>query len=155
MNVLLQTDPRWSNVLLGASHLTIGRYGCTTTAVAQLSTLWGHPLTPDQIAKRPECYTKPGDKQGEGLIIWEALNLPGLKFDRRIRVYSPSEIIKDISNPNKAVLLQVNYGQHWLLAERKVWFRNDFICADPWLGKMVSAIGDYHVITGSAHFSKV
>lgn len=143
---LSQRDPRWAGKRIGASTLTIGRFGCTITDLAQLSTRWGRPLTPDKIAENKNWFTS------GGLIIWRNLQIAGMKFERRLYGFQLVQIVNDLK-AGKGVLLQVNDGAHWILAERKMWFRNDFVSSDPWTGEPCAAIGDYHNITGSAHFA--
>lgn len=113
-----------------------------------ISAQFGFYLSPAAIAKRPNCYTK------EGLILWGNLSIPHCAFLKRIRSFNPAAIKASLDNQNERVMLEVNYGQHWVLADRKMWFRNDYVCIDPWTGKPCAAIGDYHNITGSAHFRK-
>lgn len=106
-------------------------------------------MPPDAIARHPEWYTP------DGLIIWQKLAVPHAQFEKRIRFFAPTPIQQSLADPKRAVMLEVNFGQHWILADRKMWFRNDYVCADPWMGKSCAAIGDYRNITGSAHFLKV
>lgn len=149
MKLITQRDPLWSTIKLGRSSLTIGRYGCTTCCISMVSDHFGKYVSPDKIARNEGNYTS------GGLIIWGNLNLQGMKFVKRLRLYSFDEVMKSLNDPNQAVLLEVNHGQHWIVAMRKMWLKKDFICADPWTGKTCAALGDYYNITGSAHFQKV
>lgn len=149
MIYLSQRDPLWSTTKLGSSSLTLGRWGCTTTCISMMTGKFGNVISPHTLALYREYYTP------QGLVIWGALKLPGIKFLRRIRSYSYNEILNDVKNPKRAVLLEVNGKTHWILADHKMLFRNDFVCADPWTGKACAAIGDHYNITGSAHFEKV
>lgn len=68
-----QTDPRWSNRLLGTSSVTIGNYGCAITALGNMANKT--PLEVNEILKRGGGFL-----QGS-LVIWgTACNLLGLKW---------------------------------------------------------------------------
>lgn len=144
---LSQRDKRWSQLKLGASDLTIGRFGCTTVALTMGLRSFGIDIWPDYFAKYPRFYTT------GGLIIWNNLVLPdGFRCEKRIASRNDAEIMASIKDPNKFVLLQVDNGQHWVLALSKTWFGNDYNVADPWFGDRRTACGTYKNITGSAHF---
>lgn len=144
-----QRNIKWSLDYLGASKLMVGRFGCTTTAIAMGLTNMGAPITPAQIAAHKDWYTP------DGLILWNSLELPGgFKFKKRI--YSRvDKVIQDaLKDPNSFVILEVNYGQHWVLALSKSWFGNSYKVADPWKGDTCDVLSRYHNITGCAVFSR-
>lgn len=101
--------------------------------------------TPDQIAAHRDWFTK------DGLVIWSALNLKSMKFEKRLYGRNDVEIMNSLKDPNKAVILQVeNY--HWVVCLGKDLFGR-YRIADPWFGDK-STVNRYKIITGSAHFSK-
>ena len=56
-----QTDSRWANVLIGNSGKTIGRIGCTTTAIAMMESYRrGRTIYPDAMSKELS-YSSSGD----------------------------------------------------------------------------------------------
>ena len=71
---------------------------------------------------------------------------------KRLYTRDDAVIQAALKDPNSFVLLQVDNGQHWVLALSKTWFGNDYNVADPWLGKKVTACSMYHNITGCAVF---
>jgi hypothetical protein len=146
IKMLSQRNPNWAEKRIGASTLTLGRWGCTTTCVSMLSDYFGHFETPAQIASVKSYFTL------NGLIIWKNLNIPGMKFFWRYYGRNDTAIRLSLSGPNSAVMLQVNNGQHWIVVLRKTWFKNDYLCVDPWNAKTCTAIADYKNITGSSHF---
>lgn len=87
-----------------------------------------------------------------GFIIWGNIDLRCMKFEKRLQGRNDIEIQKSLKDPNKAVILQVSSGSHWILAVRKTLFGNDYVCIDPWTGARCTALGTYRNITGSAHF---
>lgn len=149
---LSQLDPRWSKNLLGSGPLTIGRYGCTTTVLSMMSFWVGKPMLPPSIAANKGWYTDSNYPGGPGLILWNKLQIPGLKFKERVRAYDRAKILKDLADPKMLVGLQVNNGQHWVWLLSKVPLSQDFYCADPNGGVKCKVFGKYHNITGSVHF---
>ncbi len=149
ITLLCQRDPRWAQVNLGASTLTVGRYGCTTTSMSMLTSYFGTIIFPDAIAKIITNYTP------DGLVLWQNLSFPQMKFEKRLTERNDVEILKSLQDPNRAVILNVSHGSHWIVAIRKTLFGGDFVCADPWTGKKCNAVGSYQNIVGSAHFVRV
>ena len=153
MKLLSQRDPSWSSDKLGESSLTLGRFGCTTTCISMLSDYFKCFKSPLELAHNAALYTKPGNPQGEGLIIWQALSLEKMKFVGRDRQEVAPTILKYMRDPDKAVILQVNNGAHWVVALRKTLLGNDYVIADPWDGKKKTLKATYRNVTGAAYFS--
>lgn len=145
---LSQRDSRWSSFKLGASTLTVGRYGCTTTCISMLTSYFGVWHEPATLASNKSNYTR------DGLVLWEAMskNLKSMKFVERVYGRNDKKIQDSLKNPKTGVILQVDNGAHWILPIYKLPFVNDYICIDPWDGKYCRAISKYRNITGSAHF---
>lgn len=150
---LSQRDPRWAAKKLGASPLTIGQKGCTTTCVSMASDYFGHLMTPDQIAGHKDWYTKPGHPQGSGLIIWGQLKMPGMKYLKSDYSRNDANIQAALADPNKIALLTVNHRAHWVLAIKYLG-GGKYLVADPWTGKDVEVISMYHQIDGAAYFGR-
>lgn len=150
MVYLSQRDPRWSSVRLGASQLTVGRYGCTTTCISMLSDYFGGFVRPDEIAKRAENYTK------DGLVLWTKLELRKMRFEWREYQRNDAKIREALKDPNRAVILQVDDGAHWVVALRRTMLGlgNDYVCLDPWTGKKCDVLKTYRNITGAAFFNR-
>lgn len=147
MKILSQRDPAWAADKLGASTLTIGRFGCTTTCVSMLSDYFGCFKSPPEIAHNVSNYTP------DGLIVWSRLTFARMQFVRRDYAEDKLAILDAIKDQNKAVMLQVNNGAHWVVALKRSLFGNDWIVADPWTGKKCGAKAAYHNVTGAAYFS--
>ena len=146
---LSQRDPRWAQTKLGNSNLTVGRYGCTTTCISMLSDYFGCFKTPLELATDPKHYTS------DGLVLWPNFKFSRMAFEKRIRGRNDVEIMASLKDPNKAVILQVSHGAHWIVALHKTLFGNDYVSLDPWTGRKCRAVGNYFNITGSAHFVKI
>lgn len=149
MQILSQRDLRWCNLKLGASSLTVGRFGCTTASMSMLSDYFKGYLSPDKIASNKKNYTK------DGLVVWEALKFPTMKFSGRVRTRDDRAIKAILKNPSRAVILNVNSGAHWVAALRPTLFGNSYIVADPWSGDKCDVLKRYKNITGFAYFSKI
>lgn len=141
-----QRDPIWANLLLKPSRLTMGRYGCTTCCIADLSTYFGDNLTPAQVNQHIQ-YTP------DGLIIWQSCNFQHFIFERREQSRNDQNIKAAIADPNRAVILQVAHGSHWVVAT-SVASGNVYNIADPWLGDRASMGRYLNNITGAAYFRR-
>lgn len=152
MTILSQRDPRWANVKLGSKGLiTIGAYGCTTTALAEVNNEFGASCTPQQVAEHLDWYTP------EGLVLWTKLNMQKAAFEPNGRVYgyNPQRVKESIKNSDKSCLLEVKlgHGKHWLKGE-SITVIGRIMARDPWTGKIVDVVRQYGPITGSAHFTR-
>lgn len=148
MIYLSQRDPKWSSLKLGASQLTMGRYGCTTTGISMLSDYFKCYVSPDKIAKRKENYTP------DGLILWTKLKFAKMMFTSRIQKYNKTAIEASLSDKDGAVLLQVD-GFHWVVGVKKNLIGGDYTIIDTWDGKKKNLKSAYKAITGSAHFKRI
>jgi hypothetical protein len=148
MKYLSQRSLPWSPYLLGKSKLTVYHYGCTTTCVAMLSDYFGCYKDPGMIAKNTSNYTK------EGLIIWGNLQFDHMRFVEREYRENAGKIAFYARDKDKAVILQVDFGKHWVVVLRKALIGNDYLVLDPWTGTKVWAKAKYHNVTGAAYFSR-
>jgi hypothetical protein len=89
-----------------------------------------------------KCFTLPSVAIGhniqytkDGLIIWESINFPTFKFVGRYRQYAKSTIDECLKAPNRAVILNINNGAHWVTGVSALPF-GYYRIADPWGGKM-------------------
>lgn len=147
MKILSQRDLQWSQVKLGISSLTVGRFGCTTTALSMASDYFKCYSSPGIIAQNNNNYT------GQGLIIWKNLNFPCFKFFKREYGKNDIGITIALKDPNQIVLLQVQDGAHWVLGYSKLLL-GSYKIADPWFGDICLA-SRYKNITGAAYFKRV
>lgn len=141
-----QRAPEWAALLIPGSKLTIGRYGCTLTSIADLSTYFGDNLTPDRVAGMCRFTT-------EGLIIWQSCNFGHFKFERRENFRNDANIKAALQDPNMAVILEVANHSHWVCAIAP--YNDSYRIADPWLGDKVILSKRYANITGAAYFKRV
>jgi len=148
MQSFCQRDPRWNDLKLGESCLTLGRFGCTTTAIADLSTYFGDNFTPELVAKTV-TYTK------DGLIIWQSCVFPHFQFSSREYGRNDKQLKNALYDPNQAVILQVNKGSHWVVLVGTLIGRfGYYTIADPWFGDRTSIKRYNDDITGAAYFTR-
>lgn len=133
---------------VGTSPLTVGRWGCTITCISMLSDYFGSYKSPAELAQNANLFTS------DGLVIWNRLDFQNMKFVTRMYGDNEASIKESLRDPNKAVLLQVDNGQHWILPTRETYVANDYLAVDPWTAKFCAAKGDYRNVTGSAHFMR-
>lgn len=113
-----------------------------------LSDYFGCLTFPDAIAKASGNYTQ------QGLIVWPNLKFEKMAFQRREYGRNDKEIRLALKDPNRAVILQVNDGQHWVVAIRSNFFGGGYTVLDPWTGKKCNVLKVYRNITGAAYFSR-
>ena len=145
-----QLDLRWSHVKIGASKSTLGRFGCTTTAICELGKRFGSTITPEQYAHNAANYTK-------DLIRWERVQsmIPELHFDWRERPADEAHIREVLKYKNRGVLLEVNNGAHWVLATKPTLLGGDFVAIDPLGGVEIQVKKKYKNITKAVYFTSV
>lgn len=146
-----QRDKLWAEEKLGSSSLTIGKAGCVTTCIADLSTFYGDSLNPLEISKLVQ-YTQAGYPQGEGLIIWSSCVFPHFRFERREYGRNEKNIRNALKHADRSVILQVANKSHWVVAIRST---KPLGIADPWNGgfSTMKRYGDN--ITGAAYFIRI
>lgn len=139
-----QLDPRWAHTTLGRSIFTIGRFGCTTTAICDLIQRLAPSasITPAQAAKL-WAYTS------EGLIIWGQSKFEPLKFEKRGYGANWAEI-EDAAQANKGIILEVNHS-HWVAVRGVNQGRVEIL--DPLGGTVHDSIPSRYTVTGYAIFS--
>lgn len=146
MTKLSQRDPRWASLRLGASKLTIGRWGCTTTCIAMID-----GTTPDLLAHNAANYTK------DGLVLWQAISrqLKNSVFEVRDVGYNEAKINEFLKAGTHHVLFEVNDGAHWVVAKSRTLTGNDYLVIDPWDGKECKVKARYKNITKAVYFRKL
>lgn len=147
MDSYSQRDPRWSAKRLGKSTLTMGRYGCTTTCIADLSTYFGDNINPGKMVDTIK-YT------ADGLVIWDSCKFKGFRFERRERKRDDTNILLALAHPDRAVILQVDNGAHWVVATAYDKVNKVYKIADPWLGDRSTMKRYKNSITGAAYFRR-
>ena len=129
--------------------MTVGRWGCCVTSICMLSSYFGSYRSPGELADQMNLFLENGN------LIWANLRFDKMQFQDRLRGSGMfAEVDACLRDPDRAVILEVNGGAHWIAALKKAWWTNDYVCADPWGGRKVMARGVYKNITGAATFSR-
>jgi len=112
-----QQDPRWKDDKIGNSKWTLGVKGCVVCSVCTLASWFGETITPKELASHKELFTL------DGLMIWTKLNgiLKTLNFGSRIRFFNESMIDLALKNSETCVLLNVDFGYHFVGALKKTY----------------------------------
>lgn len=126
-----QRDPRWKNIKLGFSNLTIGGYGCTITSLAMLLNTCGHKETPKTVNEKLKA------RKGfvGALLVWGAVEKEwNVKFVKRSQTYNNIEVAWYVYAKKMPVIVKVYAPQigaisHWVL------YVGDRYMIDPWTGK--------------------
>lgn len=159
MLYLSQRDPRWAQDKLGASKLTVGRFGCTTTVISMISDDFGCYKSPLALAHNAANYTADGlvlwknieaSFDGELRFVWRGYGPKGAGYVSVVTDFAP--ILKALANPKQRVALQVDSGAHWVKLKSKNAVGKDWTAIDPWDGKDCQVLAKYKNITGFAIF---
>lgn len=152
MRRLCQRAPAWATAKIGTTPFTIGKLGCTITCCSMLSDYFKGYLMPSTIAAHAEWFVEQGKEIGK--IIWAALDFPTMRYAGRVYHRDDNAIKFALKDPDRAVMLEVADGSHWVVALRPTLFGNSYIVADPWTGTDVDVIKKYRNITGMAFFRR-
>jgi hypothetical protein len=152
---LKQWDARWKDIKMGDSQLTLGRWGCLTTDLAVVTDSFGCKMTPAQIAQNKKNYDLGGN------IKWTSLDFPTFSFrweEGNQFTKNPNAVDKEMlkawltPNLDRACIMEVANGTHWVLG---LWFNaydNDFLAMDPMTGATCLVNKTYGAITEAALF---
>jgi hypothetical protein len=137
MKSISQKDPRWKNIPLGNSTLTIGTDGCLITSLASIADL--NPILVNEALKTAGAFDG-------ALVVWDKIGsaIPGIRLIKR-------NWTKGIL-PTGICLLEVDWdgspttdGRHWVVQT------GDGYIMDPWTGTLESP-NKYPLVTGWATF---
>lgn len=147
MQIFSQHDPRWNFERIGNSPLTVGRYGCTLTCVAMLTTYFLPEKTPGQLARSLQFTA-------DGLLVWSSCQFENFIFERRVYGRDDLGIRLHLADPNLAVILQVARRTHWVVATSRFSGDGTYQVADPWTGNKATMRRYGDDISGAAFFKK-
>ena len=129
-NPLTQWDGRWSNTIVVTN--TIGRIGCTITALSMLtgnSTYFDDPNAVNTICDFTDVY----HTSGPNLIIWVSIaKLQGVNGYKRIWDNSHTDEIKKAIDDGHGVLIECENKAHWVACMR---YGAGWDCVDPRTGQ--------------------
>ena len=106
MKILSQRDPLWSNIHIGKSNTTVGKYGCLITNESAITAEIKNYHDPGWMAQNLD-FTK------DGLFIWASIIKVKLDFVYRFYYQDDAKIKKAFADPDQFVILQVD-KKHWV-----------------------------------------
>jgi hypothetical protein len=120
-----QTDPRWTKERLGNSMATMGRYGCYVSSLCMaLEKLRGYFCDP-RDAVRYWKFTARG-------LLMASTTFKGMKRIKKVDYYNRKEVEEYTNSKDKAVILCLNYGAHFIYVDRVE--NGKMIVVDPLVG---------------------
>jgi hypothetical protein len=124
MNQLSQRDPRWKNISLGFSSLTIGMAGCLVTCLAMITN-----TTPFIVNKKLKAF----NGFSGALVLWTSIQkaFPQLKFIWRAKYYDNNAVLSQIKRNGFCLVECLTFaGKHWIICigNRQM--------IDPWDGQI-------------------
>ena len=136
---LWQRDPRWKDIKLGNSYLTLGSDGCLVTVLSMVA-----GVTPDVFNAR---LKEVGGFDGPR-VYWQMVDdaFPDLEYVTAYDCYyipAPLDLIDDLLSRGISVPVHVllNGLQHWVLITGKTV--DDYVINDPWYGDQRSFKNTY------------
>lgn len=145
MEGISQLDPRWAHVTVGKTNATLGRIGCTTTALCDLS----HKLDPNSTIT-PAQAAKAWSYTADALILWTATQFESLTFLKRNYMANWTEIEDYAKADDRGLIIEVNHS-HWL-AVRGISDAGKIVVMDPIDGNVYEGLPSKYSITGYATF---
>lgn len=143
MQLLSQRDKRWSWKPIGDTTSTIGRWGCTITAISMLSDYFKCFNDPAWMAKNLRFTS-------EAKIIWKSVT-EKLCFQFVYRYYKNDKdaFNQALKDPKMACILEEK-SRHWVTALRRLPM--GYWVADPWTGSKRILFDS--AVSGGATFKK-
>ncbi len=106
-----QSDPKWANYRLGNSAVTMASDGCYVSSLCMaLHSLRGYFCDP-RDAVRYWLFTLRG-------YLMQSTKFKGMKIVRRFIGLDKAVLTEYLKAPDKAVVLQLNNGAHFVFADR-------------------------------------
>ena len=134
---LAQRDPKWADIQLGTSSVTIGGYGCLITCASMMLKYFGFDTDPLRL----NAWLKAnGGYHNSNWFVWDSLK----SYDNRISFayryeYAALDKIDAQLAAGRPVIVNVDMipgtpvmDEHWILVVGKV--DGSYIVNDPWYG---------------------
>jgi hypothetical protein len=144
MIYLSQQDKKWGEITMGNSGVKLKKAGCLTTDISMLTDFFGCYLDPGKLAKLLK-YSNGGILQWGSVKEKTCIGLEKNFF----HTYNESKILEGLNLPNKASILEVNYGWHFVVGVKKVAGYRNYIIIDPIDGEKTTKLKKGYKITGS------
>jgi len=131
ITALWQKDVHWKNHRIGDSMATLGQYGCYIMCLCMaLEKLRGYPCDP-RDAVRYWKFTAQG-------LLSSKTRFKGMRIALKASYYNRIEVAKYANASNKAAILVLDYGKHYVYVEKVDGSVTTYI--DPWTGKRCTTL---------------
>ena len=137
---LAQRDPKWKDIQLGTSSVTIGGYGCLITCASMMCRYFGIDIDPAGM----NAWLKANNGyQNSNWFVWSSLNKldPRISFGYRYQYAALDKIDAELA-AGRPVIINVDMvpgtpvmDEHWVLVVGKVG--GSYIINDPWTGDQI------------------
>ncbi len=161
MEYLSQNDPRWKNMKMGGTSLTVGDFGCTLCAVIMLSNwFYGYTRwTPDKVVGDAALWVTDPASASYGMLYLDKLAsfLGNLKYTAREDVANEAHIKAAIKDKNQGVVVVVPIqkgGKHFMLGWSTNFLTGALSTVDSWPvpARVINTKNVYHSIVGARYF---
>jgi len=104
-----QNNPRWNRTKIRGTDLRVGMYGCLICSIASISSYFGSNIGVQGVIDLTGFLPN-------GHLIFRSGNYPDFKFDKILKGCDQNSIIEALNDPDRAVILGLNGGAHWVVA---------------------------------------
>ncbi len=152
MQILSQRVGPWANDHIGASSVTCAQDGCAFMSLINGCRAMG--LIPLSFDPRPLLHDA-SNFDAKGDILWDVICpkiSPKLVHEGNEYNEDDTKIFATLKDPDRFVILNVDFGRHFVLGWHKPFFGKDIIAADSWYGQLKPVKATWHNIVGERYF---
>jgi len=125
-----QNDSRWTNITIGNSRSTLGKYGCAVASVAMILKYHGNSVTPGELAKQQIFY--------RDLIKWPSeFGNVELVYNKTRSLVDWDRVDEELSHGYPVIVLirRINgTGGHYVVVVGKDKSNGKYVVHDPYFG---------------------
>jgi len=130
--LLSQYDPRWADITMGKSGVSLKKAGCLTTTLSIASAYFEYYI-PDTYHD-PAWMAKHLPYTRGGLLIWDRWPQDIIfELEARLTYIDNSIFDATLRSKEKCLILEINHGAHFVFALAHII---GYRVIDPWGGKI-------------------
>jgi len=142
-----QNNPRWNRTKIRGTNLRVGEYGCLICCIATLASYFQPEIGVQGVIDLTGFWP-------DGNVIWKSGNYPSFEYDKIIKGRDDEAIKQALNDPDRAVILGLNSGKHWVVACQYNTELNNFEIADPLGNTDRSYLGGNDIIDYMAFYKR-
>lgn len=142
-----QTNPKWNRTKIRGTNLRVGMYGCLICCIASLASYF-QPEIGVQGVIDLTGFTP------DGKLIWKSGIYPSFEYEKIIKGCDYEAIKSALDDPDRAVILGLNGGKHWVVACGEINKGGQYEIADPLGNTDRSFLGINDIIDYMAFFKR-